>query len=162
MRKTLISILLITTISIASNIKPINATTFLNNGKKIHLKGKKFIVISLKDKLFFAVNKKGRTEFFGEISSGKKTHPTPIGNFNVLYKERHHMSTIYDSNTGINNMNYMLKITNDGIALHEGPIEEESMGCVHINPMDAPQLYNWTPNKTRVIILKNSYLKYYK
>jgi len=159
MKKILI-MLSITTFLFSGNIKPISSTTFINNGKKISIKGKKTIIISLYDKLFFAINTKGKTVFFGEISSGKPTHKTPEGYYPIIARARHHMSNKYDSGTGINNMDYMLKIKKDGTALHAGDVGVQSQGCVHINEIDAPDLYKWAKGNTRVVITRNSYLRF--
>jgi lipoprotein-anchoring transpeptidase ErfK/SrfK len=72
------------------------------------------------------------------------------------------MSSKYDSGTGINNMDYMLRITKDGIALHAGNVDEESKGCIHVNEIDAPSLYRWASNGFTVIVTRNSYMKFSK
>jgi lipoprotein-anchoring transpeptidase ErfK/SrfK len=44
---------------------------------------------------------------------GYGPHPTPLGTFKVLQKKKDHVSTIYNAP-----MPHMLRLTNDGVALH--------------------------------------------
>ncbi len=68
----------------------------------------------------------------GRISSGRKNYETPTGFFNLQYKKKENMSNLYPDESGRNNMNNMLAITKNGIALHEGSPYVASHGCVHI------------------------------
>ena len=49
------------------------------------------------------------------ISSGTAGHPTPMGVFTVIQKDRHHVSNLYNAS-----MPYMQRITWSGSALHQG------------------------------------------
>src|SRR5690349_10120949 len=49
------------------------------------------------------------------VSTGTKSHPTPMGVFSVIQKNRHHVSNLYHAS-----MPYMQRITWSGVAMHTG------------------------------------------
>ncbi|MBO9519566.1 MAG: L,D-transpeptidase family protein [Porphyrobacter sp.] len=60
---------------------------------------------------------------------GTDEHPTPVGSFPILSKERHNVSEQY----GNAPMPWTLRLTNDGVAIHGGSTVElgwASHGCV--------------------------------
>jgi L,D-transpeptidase catalytic domain len=61
------------------------------------------------------------------ITHGRTGYRTPPGTFRVTYKNRDHVSSIYDAP-----MRYSV-FFNGGIALHEGSLREKSHGCVHLS-----------------------------
>ena len=83
------------------------------------------------------------------ISSGTPDHPTPMGVFTVIQKDRHHISNLYDAP-----MPYMQRITWSGSALHEGPLPgyPASHGCVRLTPGFAQLLWKATKMGARVIV----------
>jgi hypothetical protein len=87
------------------------------------------------------------------VSTGVKGHPTPLGIFSVIGKERWHRSNIYSAAP----MPYMQRITWSGIALHAGvvPGHPASHGCVRLTNDFAIRLWHLTKRGTRVIIARN-------
>ena len=64
------------------------------------------------------------------VSTGMEGHPTPLGVFSVISKQRWHRSNIYSAAP----MPYMQRITWSGIALHAGvvPGHPASHGCIRL------------------------------
>jgi L,D-transpeptidase catalytic domain len=87
------------------------------------------------------------------ISTGVRGHPTPLGVFSVISKERWHRSNIYSAAP----MPYMQRITWSGIALHAGvvPGHPASHGCIRLPKDFAIRLYQLTKRGTRVIIARD-------
>ena len=84
------------------------------------------------------------------VSTGMEGHPTPLGVFSVISKERWHRSNIYSAAP----MPYMQRITWSGIALHAGvvPGHPASHGCIRLKNDFAIRLWHLTKRGTRVII----------
>jgi hypothetical protein len=84
------------------------------------------------------------------VSTGRPGHPTPIGVFTVLQKQKEHRSTIYDGAP----MPYMERLTWGGVALHAGglPGYPESHGCIHLPSEFAQRLFDISPNGMTVVI----------
>lgn len=61
------------------------------------------------------------------ITSGRKGFRTPTGTFRVSFKNRDHVSSIYDAP-----MPYSV-FFNGGIAFHQGSLREKSHGCIHLS-----------------------------
>jgi len=87
------------------------------------------------------------------VSTGIRGHPTPLGIFNVISKERWHRSNLYSAAP----MPYMQRITWSGIALHAGvlPGHPASHGCIRLPNDFAYRLYQLTKRGTRVIIARD-------
>lgn len=66
------------------------------------------------------------------ILYGTDGKPTPHGIFQVKARAREHMSSLYDAP-----MPYMLRLTNDGVAIHASAVRSGSAthGCVGV-PME--------------------------
>jgi hypothetical protein len=84
------------------------------------------------------------------VSTGTQGHPTPLGVFSVISKQRWHRSNIYSAAP----MPYMQRITWSGIALHAGvvPGYPASHGCIRLKNDFAVRLWHLTKRGTRVII----------
>jgi hypothetical protein len=84
------------------------------------------------------------------VSTGTQGHPTPLGVFSVISKQRWHRSNIYSTAP----MPYMQRITWSGIALHAGvvPGHPASHGCIRLKNDFAIRLWHLTKRGTRVII----------
>src|ERR1700722_7550405 len=84
------------------------------------------------------------------VSTGTRGHPTPLGVFSVISKQRWHRSNIYSAAP----MPYMQRITWSGIALHAGvvPGHPASHGCIRLKNDFAVRLWRLTKRGTRVII----------
>ena len=87
------------------------------------------------------------------VSTGTRAHPTPLGVFSVISKQRWHRSNIYSDAP----MPYMQRITWSGIALHAGvvPGHPASHGCIRLKNDFAIRLWHLTKRGTRVIIVRD-------
>src|SRR5450756_1584746 len=92
--------------------------------------------------------------FFAEtpISTGMKGHPTPMGVFSVIQKQKLHHSNIYSGAP----MPYMQRITWSGIAIHAGPRPgyPASHGCIRLPEDCAMRLFHWTKMGARVVVTR--------
>ena len=90
--------------------------------------------------------------FFAEapVSTGMKGHPTPMGVFSVIQKQKLHHSNIYSGAP----MPYMQRITWSGIAIHAGvlPGYPASHGCIRMPMAFAMKMWNWTRMGARVVV----------
>jgi len=150
---------------------PIAKTVFKQvnrNGDEriVDLSGKDFILVSVRevgsDGRFYAVDSDGTVWWSGPVTSGAPQFKSPSGIFPIIQKKRYHMSTLYPDPSGVNNMNYMMKFTNRGHALHQGSVDWMSHGCIHIDPKDVPAIYRWSTFKTKVVITRHTYMPYAK
>jgi hypothetical protein len=84
------------------------------------------------------------------VSTGIPRHPTPLGVFSVISKQRWHRSNLYSAAP----MPYMQRITWSGIALHAGivPGHPASHGCIRLKDDFAIRLWHLTKPGARVII----------
>jgi lipoprotein-anchoring transpeptidase ErfK/SrfK len=84
------------------------------------------------------------------VSTGVRGHPTPLGVFSVISKQRWHHSNLYSGAP----MPYMQRITWSGIALHAGivPGHPASHGCIRLKHDFAIRLWGLTKRGARVII----------
>jgi len=156
---------------IGTETRPISKTTFKlikKNGheRMVDLKGQNFILVSVRERgsdgRFYAVDKDGLVWWSGAVTSGAPEFRSPSGIFPIIQKKRYHMSTLYPEDNGVNNMNYMMKFTNGGHALHEGSVDWMSHGCIHIDPKDVPVIYRWSNFKTKVVITRHTYMPFAK
>lgn len=149
---------------------PLSKTVFKliknDHERTVDLSGKNFILVSVRepgsDGRFYAVDKDGTVWWSGPVTSGVPEFRSPSGIFPIIQKKRYHMSTLYPDESGVNNMNYMMKFTNSGHALHEGSVNWMSHGCIHIDPKDVPVIYKWSDFKTKVVITRHSYMPFAK
>jgi hypothetical protein len=89
----------------------------------------------------------------GPVSTGMRGHPTPVGVFTVLQKDRYHRSNIYSAAP----MPYMQRITWSGVAIHQGvlPGYPASHGCIRTSTDFALRLWGITKLGVRVIVSRN-------
>src|SRR5262252_5332447 len=89
----------------------------------------------------------------GPVSTGVPGHPTPMGVFSVIEKDRYHNSNIYSGAP----MPYMQRITWSGVALHEGelPGHPASHGCIRMSHDFAKKLWPITKLGVRVIVARD-------
>lgn len=113
------------------------------------------------------------------VATGRKSHPTPLGDFKIVAKEKMHRSNLYgkivnaDGTIAVNNadvrkhkpaedasfegapMPYFMRLTWDGVGLHVGNIPgyAASHGCIRIPKSIAPELYAMSPIGTKVTIV---------
>jgi lipoprotein-anchoring transpeptidase ErfK/SrfK len=90
--------------------------------------------------------------FFAEapVSTGMPGHPTPMGVFSVIQKDRYHHSNIYSGAP----MPFMQRITWGGVAMHAGvlPGYPASHGCIRMPESFAVKMWGWTKMGARVIV----------
>ncbi|WP_426615605.1 L,D-transpeptidase [Bradyrhizobium sp. McL0616] len=112
-------------------------------------KGPLQIIISIADQRV-SVFDNGALIARSSVSTGTQGHPTPLGVFSVITKQRWHRSNIYSAAP----MPYMQRITWSGIALHAGvvPGHPASHGCIRLKNDFAIRLWHLTKRGTRVII----------
>jgi hypothetical protein len=110
------------------------------------------IVVSIADQEI-SVYDDGELIARSPASTGVPGHPTPLGIFSVISKQRWHRSNIYSDAP----MPYMQRITWSGIALHAGvlPGYPASHGCIRMKTDFAIRLWHLTRRGTRVIIAPN-------
>jgi hypothetical protein len=112
-------------------------------------KGPLQIIISIADQRI-SLYDNGALIARSSISTGVEGHPTPLGVFSVISKQKWHRSNIYSGAP----MPYMQRITWSGIALHAGdlPGYPASHGCIRLTHDFAIRLWHLTKRGTRVII----------
>jgi hypothetical protein len=112
-------------------------------------KGPLQIIISIADQRV-SLYDNGTLIARSSVSTGVPRHPTPLGVFSVIGKQRWHRSNIYSAAP----MPYMQRITWSGIALHAGvvPGHPASHGCIRLTNSFASRLWHLTKRGTRVII----------
>lgn len=86
----------------------------------------------------------------GPVSTGTKTHPTPMGVFSIIQKHKMHHSNIYSGAP----MPYMQRITWSGVAMHQGvlPGYPASHGCIRLPMAFAQKMWVWTRMGARVLV----------
>lgn len=74
------------------------------------------------------------------VCSGRRSNPTPTGHFHILEKDRNHHSNLYNNSA----MPYFMRLTMDGVGLHQGPMEgyPASHGCIRLSEKTARLLYS--------------------
>jgi len=113
----------------------------------------KEIVVDLSEQRAYAYED-GDIVFEGRISSGKIGRETPNGEFRVLEKKRYHRSNLWPKPNGGAKMNYMLRLTNTGIAMHLGyvPKRPVSHGCIRMQNGFAQRMFRWAEVGTPVYV----------
>lgn len=88
------------------------------------------------------------------ISTGRRGHGTPTGNFPILQKARYHRSNIYSDAP----MPYMQRLTWGGIALHAGynPGRPASHGCIRLPTGFARALFAATRVGSMVMVTRGT------
>jgi len=147
-----------------TKFKVINRRT--KKSRIVDLTNQNFILVSARehgsDGRFYAVDKDGTVWWSGPITSGAPEYRSPSGVFTIFQKKRYHMSTAYPDPNGLNNMDFMLKFTRYGHALHKGSVDWMSHGCIHIDNKDIAPIFKWANYKTRVVITRHSYMPFAK
>src|SRR3984957_2718290 len=126
-----------------------NSESAKSAGSEDAPKGPLQIIISIADKRVSLFDN-GALIARSSVSTGTEGHPTPLGVFSVISKQRWHRSNIYSAAS----MPYMQRITWSGIALHAGvvPGHPASHGCIRLKNDFAIRLWHLTKRGTRVII----------
>ena len=164
MKKTIFSLLILCSILAAKEVIPLSITSFKVGTHVTDLKGREFIVVSVRERgsdgRFYAVDRDGVVWWSGAITSGADDFKTPSGIYSVKYKKRYHMSRAYPSENGVNNMDFSIFFTNRGHALHQGSTDWMSHGCIHIDPKEIQTIYRWAYPGMPIIITRKSYMPF--
>jgi lipoprotein-anchoring transpeptidase ErfK/SrfK len=117
----------------------------------------KSIIVLLNRQVLVASND-GKSVFEFDCATGDSHHPTDIGRFTIIKKDRKHFSHKYKVQ-----MDYAMFFTQDGKAIHMshlvGPVSIlkyvglnsfGSHGCVRLSESDAKLLFDWAPLYTVV------------
>ena len=89
------------------------------------------------------------------ISFGDSEKPTPTGVFPISQKSKDHVSNIYDAP-----MPYMLRLTNDGVAIHASDVKWGwgTHGCIGVPMEFARRLFEQAELGDRVIVTNGKML----
>jgi L,D-transpeptidase catalytic domain len=116
------------------------------------------------------------------VATGKKSHPTPAGDFTVRGKEKNYSSNLYgkiydafgvllvsdaDTRTDVvpeggrfegATMPYWIRLTDSGVGMHVGyvPGRPASHGCIRLKRDSATQIFNLVKVGTPVVIAKRA------
>ena len=82
------------------------------------------------------------------VTTGAKGHETPTGTFTVMWKDKNHKSDEYD-HAPMNNSVFFAP----GDAFHEGSLQRDSAGCVHLSAADAEKFFDYLHVYDQVQIL---------
>lgn len=113
----------------------------------------KEIVVNLSEQMAYAIEN-NEIVFEGRISSGMSGRETPMGEFEIIQKKRHHKSNIWPKPNGGAQMPYMMRLTNSGIAMHLGyvPDKPDSHGCIRLKTGFAQKMFSWAKVGTPVYV----------
>ncbi|WP_297524790.1 L,D-transpeptidase family protein [Sulfurovum sp.] len=114
----------------------------------------KEIVVDLSEQRAYAIED-GVIIFDGPISTGVRGRETPEGQYTILQKKRYHKSNLWPKPNGGAKMNYMLRLTNSGIAMHLGYVPKKgpaSHGCIRMKNGFAQRMYAWAGVGTSVYV----------
>ena len=119
----------------------------------VYLHADKYIVVDIENQLAFA-HEDDRVVMSGRISTGKAGRRTPTGYFRILEKKREHKSNLWPKPDGGAKMNYMMRLTQDGVAMHLGPVPNypASHGCIRLKNGFAQRLWKWADVGTEVYV----------
>jgi hypothetical protein len=119
--------------------------------KKNAPQGAVYAVISLADQHVTVYDATGRIAQ-SRISTGMPGHPTPIGLFSIIGKERWHHSNIYSGAP----MPFMQRITWSGVAMNTVvvPGYPASHGCIRLPDSFAQQFWGMTQIGDRVVVAR--------
>ncbi|WP_034960099.1 L,D-transpeptidase family protein [Erythrobacter longus] len=114
-------------------------------------KGKLVITVDL-DARVISVFRDGHEIGTAVALLGTKSHPTPVGTFPILTKEKDNVSEKYDNAP----MPWTLRMTWDGIAIHGSPVMNgyASHGCVGVPDPFAEKLFAIAKRGDKVIVTR--------
>ncbi len=117
------------------------------------LHANKTITVDLYEQIAYAYED-GAVVFSGRVSSGTIGRRTPIGTYTILEKKRKHKSTLWPKPNGGAKMDYLLRLTWDGIAMHLGPVPNHpaSHGCIRMQRGFAEKMWEWAHTGMEVTV----------
>lgn len=110
----------------------------------------RYVIINLTEQRGYYMEGETMVRSF-KVCTGKRSTPTPTGHFHVQEKDRHHRSNLYHAS-----MPFFMRLTLDGVGLHQGPIRSypASHGCIRL-PWDvAAFLFEKCEVGTAVFVVK--------
>ena len=112
-----------------------------------------YILVDLSEQMAYAIENES-IMFEGRISSGKIGRETPEGEYTILQKKRMHRSNLWPKPKGGAKMPYMMRLSNDGIAMHLGyvPKRAASHGCIRLTNGFSQKMYAWAKVGTKVLV----------
>ena len=132
--------------------KPIVTSSTAKSEKVPHIvpSGQLHVIVSI-DQQRASLYADGAFVASTKVSTGTKSHPTPMGVFSVIQKNRHHVSNLYGAQ-----MPYMQRLTWSGTAMHTGPLPgyPASHGCIRLTNDFAQLLWKATRIGARVIVTR--------
>ncbi|WP_427968588.1 L,D-transpeptidase family protein [Altererythrobacter sp.] len=114
--------------------------------------GKLVVTVDL-DARVISVFRNGYEIGAAAVLLGTEDHPTPLGTFPILTKERHNVSEKYDNAP----MPWTLRLTWDGIAIHGGSEIQNgyaSHGCISVPDPFAARLFDIARRGDKVVITR--------
>lgn len=90
----------------------------------------------------FAAYDSGRLVFWGPVSTGRRSKPTPVGLYHANWKDEERISTVDDAWL----LRWCVNLENrEGVSLHEYelPGRPASHSCVRLLASDARRVYDW-------------------
>ena len=140
----------------ALNIKgPMQFGSFIWDEDRIPKKGAMWVRIDLEHQIL-SVFRAGHEIGSAVILYGTDGKPTPTGDFTVLQKAADYHSHAYDAA-----MPYMLRLTDDGVAIHGSNVREgyATHGCIGVPPDFAKRLFTVMAKGDPVFIVPASAAK---
>jgi lipoprotein-anchoring transpeptidase ErfK/SrfK len=107
------------------------------------------VVVNIKEQRLY-LYRDGLPTFTTELSTGRRSLPTPRGEFYVSEKDAHHISSLYHCA-----MHYYLRLSGEPFGIHYGlnPGYPASHGCIRVGKMrDAVYLFQVIHTGTTVTI----------
>ena len=138
--------------ALASTQRKSSAKRAETKKEQIAPKGPLIISISIANQ-HLTVFDQGVAVAHAPVSTGMAGHPTPMGVFSVIQKQKWHESNIYSGAP----MPFMQRITWSGVAMHAGvlPGYPASHGCIRMPHDFAVRLYGMTKMGARVFVTRN-------
>ena len=137
-------------------VQEINVTRWLEPGEYVwdedaaaQASGPATVVVNLRSRTL-SVYRAGVEIGRSSVLYGYGEHPTPLGTFKVLQKKKDHISNIYNAP-----MPHMLRLTNDGVALHGSANRADDAathGCIGLPKEFAELLFGQVGLGDQVVI----------
>lgn len=140
----------------ALNIKgPMQFGSFIWDEERVPKKGAMWVRVDLEHQIL-SVFRAGHEIGSAVILYGTDGKPTPTGDFTVLQKAADYHSHAYDAA-----MPYMLRLTDDGVAIHGSNVREgyATHGCIGVPPDFAKRLFTVMAKGDPVFIVPASAAK---
>lgn len=140
--------------SILPIAQPFRHGDFAWDESRAPAKGQMIITVDLKAQTLSAF-RAGHEIGAAVIIYGADDKPSPLGAFPITQKDADHVSTLYDAP-----MPYMLRLTNDGVAIHGSDVKwgNATHGCIGVPTAFAKKLFDAVKLGDLVIITNGKML----